>query len=236
MKITLKDVYILEDNITQEDAVFAHLIDNSFAEWNVKWKNQELEKEEIGWKATFEIEFEDKTGEFSIDTQGEYLTHLDLEGYLGGESLELDEDIHLKIASQSSGILTALYYSEASRYGVLRERVEKALYYTIFPEWTRGLVAENVDELEGVKEFLENFQKVFEKLDILKKVKIDMEDYNVNGGNGVLQEAIRAFIPSYFNKEIFFFVHDADYVGNLRELQEAGATLNIDTSIVDEYE
>ncbi len=238
MNIRLTNLYILEDNITKEDAVFAHLIDNSYAEWNDKWKFQGIEKEEIGWKATFEIDYEGQKGEFSVDTQGEYLTHLDLDGYLGGDSLELDDEIHLKMASRSSGILVALYYSEACRLGILRERVEKALYYTIFPEWTRGLVGEGVEEVEGVKEFVEGFKKVYEKLGIFNEynIEIDFEKVEISGGNEVLQKAIVPFITEYFNKEVFFFLHDTNYVGSVRELQEVEAKLNIDTSIVDEYE
>ncbi len=238
MNIRLKNLYILEDNITKEDAIFACLIDNSYAEWNDKWKFQEMEKEEIGWKATFEIDYKGKKGEFSVDTQGEYLTHLDLDGYIGGESIELDEDIQLKIASRSSGILIALYYSEACRLGILRESLEKALYYTIFPEWTRGLVGEGVEEIKGVKEFVKRFKEVYEKFNIFKEINIEV-DFNkveISGGNEVLQKAIVSFLGEYLNKEVFFFLHNIDYVGSVRELQEVEATLSIDTSIIDEYE
>ncbi len=108
------------------------------------------------------------------------------------------------------------------------------------PCFTTGtrIFIEGVEEVEGVKEFVEGFKKVYEKLGIFNEynIEIDFEKVEISGGNEVLQKAIVPFITEYFNKEVFFFLHDTNYVGSLRELQEVEAKLNIDTSIVDEYE
>jgi len=236
MKIKLKEIYILEENINENEIAFKKLIDNSYNEWNEKWKKQSFEQEEIEWKATFEIEYEGETFDFVVDTQGEYLSYLDLEGYMGGEGLLLADETYLKIASKSSGIIVALYFSEAIKYGLLNEATEKALYYNIFPEWSRGLIPEGIENLESVKEFITLFKPYFEKKEILKKLEIDYSSYEILGGNEFLVNLFKEFMEEYFKEELFFFIHDNDYIGSMKDCEEATSDFKINTDILEEYE
>lgn len=221
MEIKLKKINIKNSPLTEE-IKFKKLIDNSYHEWNESWKFKELDKEDrISWEAVFQIEYEGESLEFIIDTEGEHLTHIDLEGYLGGEGLVLDDEFYLKIGSKSSGILAALYFSEAVRYNLLNEKTEKALYYEIFPEWTRGLVPDNVDKLESVKQFIDIFKPHFEEMEILKEIDIDLSNFEINSETEALKKLFEEFAKEYFNNEIFFFLHNCNYVGSLNKIKEA---------------
>lgn len=227
MNIKLKTINI-KGHSPKENIKFKKLIDNSYHEWNEEWKIQGLDREnEISWEAVFEIEYDGSDFYFVVDTEGEHLTHIDLEGYMGGEGLVLDDELYLKIASRPSGILTALYFSEAVRHKLLNDMDEKILYYEIFPEWTRGLVPDNVDKLESVQKFIELFKPHFEELEILKEIAIDMDSYIINTEEDSLRELFEEFASEYFNNEVFFFLHNCDFVGSLKRLKEAAEELNL---------
>lgn len=236
MKIKLKEIYILEENINKNEVSFKKLIDNSYNEFNNNWKNQESTEEHIGWKATFEIEYKNQNFDFVVDTQGDYLSYIDLEGYFSGEGLLIEEDKYLKIASKSSGIIIALYFSEAIKYRLLNEATEKALYYSIFPEWSRGLIPCDVEDIEDIRNFVKVFKPYLEKKEILKKVEIDYSDYKILGGNEFLINLFESFITSYLKEELFFFIHDNNYTESIRDMEEGTSNFTINTDILKEYE
>lgn len=227
MNIKLKTINIKGQTL-KENIKFKKLIDNSYHEWSEGWKTQGLNREEeISWEAVFEIDYEDSILHFVVDTEGEHLTHIDLEGYMGGDGLVLDDELYLKIASKPSGILTALYFSEAIRHQLLSEENEKILYFEIFPEWTRGLVPDNVNKLENVKKFIDFFKPHFEELEILKEIKINMDSYIINTEDEYLRKLFEEFASEYFNNEIFFFLHNCDFIGNLKKLREMAIELDL---------
>ena len=199
MEIRLKEIKLRNE----ENKKFEKFIDNSYNEWLNNWNNVKETENKNPWEAKFEIIYNDKIGEFTIDTEGEYLSFMDLEGYLNGEEYELEEGLSLKIASVSSNILVAVVFSEAIRLNLIDEDESSYLSMHIFPEWSRGLIPNDVLEEDDVKEFFDT------SLAYLKAKKI-IDIYPVNIGEiEVLalekKEEFEKFVKEYIPKDIYFY-------------------------------
>ena len=142
MEIKLKEIILKNE----ENKKFEKFIDNSYNEWLNNWNNVKEVENKNPWEAKFEIIYKDKIGGFTINTKGEYLSFMDLEGYLSGEEYEIEEGLSLKVASVSSNILVAVVFSEAIRLNLIDEDESSYLSMSIFPEWSRGLIPNDVME------------------------------------------------------------------------------------------
>lgn len=204
MKITLKRLKLESWNNDE----FKKLIDNSYNEWSINWQNLNKKEEKNSWKAEIELEYKNSKGTFVLDTEGDYLTYLDLEGYLSGEMFDLESGVTLKLASKSSNILVGIVYSEAIRLGLLDEDVAEDLAFEIFPEWSRGLIPNEVLEDEEVKHFYENNLKSLENKGILSRYKVEMDGVEVLCENEEVKEDFLEFIREYLEDEIFFYIQN----------------------------
>lgn len=199
MEIKLKELNLK----TTENKEYEKLIENSYSEWSNNWNNVNKKIEKNSWDGKFEIEYKNQFGEFLVDTKGDYLTFIDLEGYLGGEEFLLEEGLSLKLASHSSNILVAIVFSEAIRLGLIDEDEESYLSMLIFPEWSRGLIPNDVLEEEDIKEFFDNTFKYLEQKNILKVYPIKIEDISIEASEK--EEEFLKFIKNYITKELFFY-------------------------------
>lgn len=198
------EIHLKELNLeTTENKEFEKLIDNSYSEWSFNWNNVNKKIEKNSWNAKFEIVYENKIGEFLVDTKGSYLTFIDLEGYLEGEEFLLEDGLSLKLASNSSNVLVAIVFSEAIRLGLIDEDEESYLSMLIFPEWSRGLIPNDVLEEEDIKEFFENTYKYLEKKGIIKLYPIKFDKISVNAEKK--EEEFVKFTKNYMEKELFFY-------------------------------
>lgn len=199
MKIRLKKLVLNES----DNKEFGKFVDNSYAEWSNNWNNVNKKTEKNSWDATFEIESDNKIGEFRIDTKGDYLTFLDLEGYLGGEEYQIENGLSLKAASHSSNILVGILFSEAIKHKLIDEDESSYLSMLIFPEWSRGLIPNDVLEEEDVKEFFDKSLEYFTKKDILKVFSIEIEVPLVEADEKA--EEFLNFVKKYLENEVFFY-------------------------------
>lgn len=199
MKIRLKKLVLNES----ENKDFEKFVDNSYAEWSNNWNNVNKKIEKNSWSATFEIESDNKIGEFIMDTKGDYLTFLDLEGYLGGEEYQIENGLSLKAASHSSNILVGILFSEAIKHKLIDEDESSYLSMMIFPEWSRGLIPNDVLDEEDVKEFFDKTLEYFTGKDILKVFSIEIEEPLVEADEK--EEEFLNFVKRYLLSEIFFY-------------------------------
>lgn len=202
MKIILNEIKLLED--TGEG--YKTLIDNSYNEWTNNWSNLSKEKIKNAWTAKFEINFNNKVGYFLVDTEGDYLTYMDLEGYLNGEEFPLEDGKTLKLASHSSNILIAIVFSESIRLGLIDEDEASYLSMIIFPEWSRGLVPEDVLEDEDVASFYDETLKYLINKNHLELFKVNLDEYSViSEFDKNITENFVNFVEKYVTDDLFFY-------------------------------
>lgn len=199
MEIILKEINLEKF----ENKEFETFIDNSYNEWSNNWNNVNKKIEKNSWSAKLEIVYQNKSGEFFIDTKGDYLTFVDLEGYLSGEEFQLEEGLSLKAASHSSNVLVAVVFSEAIRLGLIDEDEASYLSMLIFPEWSRGLIPTDVLAEEDVKEFFVETLKYLENKGILQIYPIKIEEVEVIASEK--EKEFLKFVKEYIKKDIFFY-------------------------------
>lgn len=199
MEITLKKIELE----TYGNKNFEKFIDNSYNEWSTNWNNVSKKVEKNSWSARFEIVHDNKVGEFFIDTHEDYLTFMDLEGYLGGEEFQVEDGLSLKVASHSSNILVAVVFSEAIRLGLIDEDEISYLSMMIFPEWSRGLVPNDVLAEEDVKEFFVETLKYLENKNYLRIYPIKIGEVEVFAEEK--EDEFLSYAKTYIEKEIFFY-------------------------------
>ncbi len=239
MTIEIKKVIIdLKDGIEKLD--FEKLYDNSYKE-ALKRKALSEEKEKIHWSAVFEIEDEDFEMEFAVDTKGNYLTYLDLDGYINGEVAQIDEGSALHLVSKESNIYEAICFMEIKKLNILPEIKLKALEYSLFPKFIKGYIANDSGIDTNVKDFMDIVAPVFSKLELIKKININLDWVKIIGGDIEVQNRFEKFLKNYVEKELFFIYYDTEYGEMLskkefNELFAECAKYNPKTDLVDIYE
>lgn len=240
MEIILKEVR-LEENSKKETSEFEKFYDNSYKA--AIRSNIRMEQINLNWEATFYIEDEDEEidTEYVADTKGNFITHLNLDGYLEGEVLELGEDVELHLSLEGNSMLEALAFTEIKKMGVLPEEKLKALEYSLFPKFAKGYIATDLKEDSNVREFMEIFYPFLERFDILKEVKVEKFRYKVVGGDEETQENFKKTMENYLFEEVRFIYYDRGYGEFLtkkdyNELLMAGSKYNPDMTMKEMYE
>ncbi len=187
---------------------FEKMLENSFHEWS---SSEDISKEMTPWSLTFKIEDGSKEEFFYVDTHDEYLAYLDLDGYLQGQMLELDEERELKIVSKNSYMYELICFSEVLKSGVLDLEKIEILESQIFPEWANGIVADDLETNEIVTQFMEIFAPVLDELGVLKKVSVSICDFEVEADTDSIKKEFVRYIEEYVGGEIFFLVHNPMY-------------------------
>jgi len=240
MEIILKEVR-LEENSKKETSEFEKIYDNSYKA--AIRSNIRREQTNLNWEATFYIEDEDEEidTEYVADTKGNFITHLNLDGYLEGEILELGEDVELHLSLEGNSMLEALAFTEIKKMGVLPEEKLKALEYSLFPKFAKGYIATDLKEDSNVREFMKIFYPFLERFDILKEVKLEKFRYKVVGGDEETQENFKKTMENYLFEEVRFIYYDRGYGEFLtkkdyNELLMAGSKYNPDMTMKEMYE
>lgn len=238
MNIEIKKV-ILDFKNGQENLEFEKLYENSYKE---ALKREVIKnKEKLHWAGVFHIENDEIEIEFVVDTRGNYITYLDLEGYLNGEIVEIDEGSGLHLVSKGSNVYEAICFMEAKKLRVLPENKLKALEYSLFPKFAQGYIASDLSGDNNVGEFMELFTPVLSKLELIKKIDISCEWIDVIGGDSETQKRFENFLKRYIENELFFVYYDTEYGEMLskkefNELFSQGIKYNPNTDILDLYE
>lgn len=241
MEIILKEIMLAEDP-SGETKDFEKFYNNSYKE-AIRSKDLSKGQTKLSWAAKFHIEDEEEEIDidYDVDTRGNYITYLNLDGYLEGEVAEAGEDVELHLAVEGNSILEALTFMEIKKLGVLPEEKLKALEYSLFPKFAKGYIATDLKEDENVKEFMKIFYPLLEKHEILKKIKVERFRYKISGGD---EEAKKRFINTmedYLFEDIYFIYYDRGYGEFLakrdyNELLMAGSKYEPDMTMKEMYE
>jgi|GEM_PF-1914753 len=240
MEIRLKEVR-LEDDPSKETGEFEKFYDNSYKA--AIRSNSVKEQTKLNWEASFYVEDEEEEidTEYVVDTKGNFITHLNLDGYLEGEILELGEDVELHLSIKGNSMLEALTFTEIKKLGVLPEDKLKALEYSLFPKFAKGYIATDLKEDSNVKEFMEIFYPMLKKFEILKEIKVEKFRYRISGGDEETQERFKRSMENYLFDEVEFIYYDRGYGEFLskkdyNELLMAGTKYNPDMTMKEMYE
>lgn len=214
MKIILNKIYVFNENSSNK---IKKLIESSYREWSDSLINND--ENLATWKAEFSIMIGDNIFPFIVDTENEYLIHLDLDGYINGESLEFNNDTDIKILNIYSGMVEAILYSEICRFQALSRDLGEDIYHNIFPEWANGFAGRDLDQNPLVREFTDRFMEYFHKVGYLKIIKPELDSVEIIGSDN---KDIDKQILDYINKEIRFILTDKKVNINLSELTAVG--------------
>jgi len=193
---------------------FAKLIEGSFHEWTRLDEN----KNKINWSGDFFIESEDGDFDYKVDTEKKYITSLDLDGFLNGEKIDLDDDMELLLSSNHSYIYELLIFHEISKLKVVSDIKLKAVELSLFPKWASGYLADDLKDNQIIREFIEIFEPFMNEFEIVKKYYINLDSIQVECENEKIKEVFKENIKKYLKKEIFFIIHDSEYRNFLPKL------------------
>lgn len=194
MKIKLKDIKITDEN----SQILCKLRDNSYSEWINDWDSEK--KEFSSWELTLEITDENRSVLFTIDSENDFLSFVDLDGFLTGEEFFFSENYNLKMASHSSNILLGIVFSESIKHKYIDENEIDYFGMYIFPEWSRGLIPNDIFDNEEIKEFFEeNLKKLIEEKKLVL-FDIDTEELECDNEDVNIEE-----FKKYFKKDLFFY-------------------------------
>lgn len=240
MEIRLSEIRLESD--PKNDAIgFEKFYDNSYkAAIRSKVKKSDPL---LSWEATFFVEDEDEDidTEYVVNTKGNYMTYLNLDGYLEGEILELDEEVELHFSEDGNSVLEALTFLEIQKLKVLPEDKLKALEYSLFPKFAKGYIATDLKQDSNVSSFMEIFYPLLNKFEILKEIKVEEFRYRVVGGDEETQEKFKSTMGEYLFDKIRFIYYDKGYgeflaKKDFNELLMAGTKYSPDTTMMDMYE
>ncbi|WP_319370657.1 hypothetical protein [uncultured Ilyobacter sp.] len=238
MVIELKKI-ILDLKNGQKNLEFEKLYENSYKE--ALTREVLKKKEKIHWAGVFHIEDDEIKMEFSVNTRGNFITYLDLDGYLNGEVAEIDDGSSFHLVSKKSNIYEAMCFMEVKKLKVLPEKKLKALEYSLFPKFAQGYIASAIGVDNNVGEFMKLFIPVLSNLELIKKIDISCEWTEIIGGDRDIKERFEKFLKDYVEKELFFLYYDTEYGEMLskkefNELFAQGVKYNPNTEIIDLYE
>lgn len=239
MEVKLKKIKIdieKEDLIKFNEIEFARLVEGSFHEWT----RLDEKKNKINWSGEFILESDDGDFEYRVDTKKKYITSLDLDGFLDGEKIDLDEDIELLLSSNYSYIYELLIFHEVSKLKVVPEVKLKAVELSLFPKWASGYLADNLENNKIMSEFVEIFEPLMNEFEIVKKSYINLDSIQVECEDEKIKEIFKEAIKKYLEKEIFFIIYDSEYINLLPKLEinrliSAGHKFNPDLEEVEIY-
>ena len=240
MEIRLGEIRL--ENDPKNDAIgFEKFYDNSYkAAIRSKVKKSDPL---LNWEATFFVEDDDEEidTEYIANTKGNYMTYLNLDGYLEGEILELDEEVELHFSEDGNSVLEALTFIEIQKLKVLPEEKLKALEYSLFPKFAKGYIATDLKQDSNVSSFMEIFYPLLNKFDILKEIKVEEFRYTIVGGDEDTQTKFKSTMGEYLFNKIRFIYYDKGYgeflaKRDFNELLMAGTKYNPDTTMLDMYE
>lgn len=218
MEIKLNEIKIdikTNDLIKFNEIEFARLVEGSFHEWTRLDEN----KNKINWSGKFTIESEDGDFDYEVDTEKKYITSLDLDGFLDGEKIDLDEDMELLLSSNYSYVYELLIFHEISKLKVVSDIKLKAVELSLFPKWASGYLADNLEDNQIIHEFIEIFEPLMNEFEIVKKLYINLNSIQVECENEKIKEIFKEAIKKYLKKEIFFIIHDSEYRNFLSKLE-----------------
>ncbi|MCS5421609.1 MULTISPECIES: hypothetical protein [Psychrilyobacter] len=239
MEIKLKKIKIdikKDDLIKFNEIEFARLVEGSFHEWT----RLDEKKNKINWSGEFIIESEDGDFEYKIDTEKKYITSLDLDGFLDGEKIDIDEDMELLLSSNHSYIYELLIFHEVSKLNVVSDIKLKAVELSLFPKWARGYLADDLENNPIIQEFMEIFEPLMNEFEIVKKINLNLDSIQVEYEDEKIKEIFKDAIKKYLEKEIFFIMHDSEYRNLLPKLEvnrviAAGHKFNPDLEEIEIY-
>jgi len=217
MKIRLKkiDLDLVKGDLEKFNEIeFARLIEGSFNEWT----RLDEKKNKINWSGEFLIESEDGDFDYKIDTQKKYITSLDLDGFLDGEKIDIDEDIELLLSSNYSYIYELFIFHEVSKLKIVSDIKLKAVELSLFPRWASGYLADDLENDPIIQEFIGIFGPLMNEFEIVKKLDINLDALQVNCEDEKLKEIFEESVKIYITKEIFFILHDSEYRNFLSKL------------------
>jgi len=218
MEIKLKKIKIdieKEDLIKFNKIEFAKLVEGSFNEWT----RLDEKKDKINWSGEFIIESKDGDFGYKVDTKKKYITSLDLDGFLDGEKIDIDEDIELLLSSNHSYIYELLIFHEVSKLKVVSDLKLKAVELSLFPRWASGYLADNLENNQIIHEFMKIFEPLIHEFEIVKKLYINLDSIQVECEDEKIKEIFKEAIKKYLEKEIFFIIHDREYRNLLSKLE-----------------
>lgn len=240
MEVILKEVR-LEEDPKKETMEFEKFYDNSYK--HAMKTSRRGAQSKLNWEATFYIEDEEEEieTEYRVDTRGNYITFLNLDGYLEGEVANLGEDVELHLAIEGNSILEALTFIEVKKLGVLPDEKLKALEYSLFPKFAKGYIATDLKQDANVSKFMEIFYPLLQKFEILKEIKLEKFRYRVSGGNEETQERFKTSMEKYLFEQVKFIYYDKGYGEFLakrdyNELLMAGTKYEPDMTMKEMYE
>ena len=215
---------------------FARLVEGSFHEWT----RLDEKKNKINWSGEFTIESEDGDFDYRVDTEKKYITSLDLDGFLDGEKIDLDEDMELLLSSNHSYIYELLIFHEISKLKIVSDIKLKAVELSLFPKWASGYLADNLENNQVIQEFMEIFEPLMNEFEIVKKSYINLDNIQVECEDEKIKEIFKESIKKYLGKEVFFIIHDSEYRNLLPKLEinrliSAGHKFNPDLEEVEIY-
>ena len=215
---------------------FARLVEGSFNEWT----RLDEKKDKINWSGEFTIESEDGDFEYKVNTEKKYITSLDLDGFLDGEKIDIDEDMELLLSSNHSYIYELLIFHEVSKLKVVSDIKLKAVELSLFPKWASGYLADNLENNQIIHEFMEIFEPLMNEFEIVKKLDIDVDNIQVGCEDEKIREIFKETVKKYIKKEVFFIMHDSEYRNLLPKLElnrlvSAGHKFNPDLEEVELY-
>lgn len=239
MEIKLKkiDIDIKKSDLEKYNEIeFARLVEGSFNEWT----RLDEKKDKINWSGEFTIESEDGDFEYKVDTEKKYITSLDLDGFLDGEKIDIDEDMELLLSSNHSYIYELLIFHEVSKLKVVSDIKLKAVELSLFPKWASGYLADSLENNQIIHEFMEIFEPLMNEFEIVKKLDINVDNIQVECENEKIREIFKETVKKYIKKEVFFILHDSEYRNLLPKLElnrlvSAGHKFNPDLEEVELY-
>lgn len=239
MEIKLKkiDIDIKKGDLEKFNEIeFARLVEGSFNEWT----RLDEKKDKINWSGEFTIESEDGDFEYKIDTEKKYITSLDLDGFLDGEKIDIDEEMELLLSSNHSYIYELLIFHEISKLKVVPDTKLKAVELSLFPRWASGYLADNLENNQIIQEFMEIFEPLMNEFEIVKKIDINLDSIQVECEDKKIKEIFKDTVKKYIRKEVFFIMHDSEYRNLLPKLEinrliSAGHKFNPDLEEVEIY-
>ncbi|UUV18458.1 hypothetical protein NRK67_14365 [Fusobacteria bacterium ZRK30] len=239
MEIKLKkiDIDIKKGDLEKFNEIeFARLVEGSFNEWT----RLDEKKDKINWSGELTIESEDGDFEYKVDTEKKYITSLDLDGFLDGEKIDIDEDMELLLSSNHSYIYELLIFHEVSKLKVVSDIKLKAVELSLFPRWASGYLADNLETNQIIHEFMEIFEPLMNEFEIVKKIDINLDNIQVECEDEKIREIFKDTVKKYIKKEVFFIMHDSEYRNLLPKLEinrliSAGHKFNPDLEEVEIY-
>lgn len=239
MEIRLSEV-VLEDTRAKDIKEFERFYDNSY---KAALRSKRSIGDKLAWKARFIVEDEDEgiESEYIVDTKGNYITYLHLDGHLDGEIIELDDEIELHLATRNNSILEALVFTEVSRLKLLSEEKLKAVEYSLFPKFAKGYIATDLKQDKNVKSFMDIFYPFLEKHEIIKTISVSKFSYKVLNTDEASMENFRKNMEEYIFEDLYFIYYDRGYGDFLakkdfNEILMAGIKFEPDTTMLELYE